>query len=284
MRIQFDCSGCIYRQIELLARQLYADDENRWRFSDALLKLFLEIRPTGICPPQLAEKVFAMVAEASGVDDPFRAEKEKSTLLAQQIYKKYEHADLSFDETLLLAIAGNVIDYGVNPDFKIDEAEKLIDEACKEPYDRAAARDLQRRMDEADSIFYILDNCGEAVLDALLLRRYRDKITLGVRGGAILNDVTRAELAPSGLGDYPVVDTNRRSPGAPLADVGAEFLEHLNTSSLVIAKGQGNLESLCPDFTARPIYHLLRLKCRVVADFLHQPLGTIAIYGRNLDL
>lgn len=282
MRIQYGCSLCIYRQIELLARHLYQEDAARWRFSDALLETFLEMRPKGICPPVLAEKFFAMLADASGVDDPFLAEKDKSTALAHKIHREYAARELSFDETLLLAIGGNIIDFGVNPDFQLDDAEKSIAAALKEPYDRAAASDLQRRMEEAKSIFYILDNCGEAVLDELLLRRYRDKITLGVRGGAILNDVTRREVAASGLGDYPVADTGRRAPGVPSDGIDAEFREKLYASDLVIAKGQGNLESLCPDFTARPIYHLLRLKCQVVSDWIGLPLGSIAIYGRNL--
>ncbi len=282
MRIRYGCSLCIYRQIELLARQLYVDEASRWRFADSLLKTFLEMRPKGICPPQLAERFFAMLADASGIDDPYLTEKDKSTSLAHAIRREYTARELSFDETLLLAIGGNIIDFGVNPDFQLADAEKSIAAALKEPYDRAAAADLKRRMDDAESIFYILDNCGEAVLDELLLRRYRDKITLGVRGGAILNDVTRRELAPSGLGDYPVIDTGRRAPGVPLDDIGAEFREKLQSSDLVIAKGQGNLESLCPDFTARPIYHLLRLKCQVVADWIGLPLGSIAIYGRNL--
>ena len=62
------------------------------------------------------------------------------------------------------------------------------------PLDESAIREFEKHFYRAESIFYMLDNCGEAVLDRLLLEKFSGKITLGVRGGCVLNDITRAEL------------------------------------------------------------------------------------------
>ena len=59
--------------------------------------------------------------------------------------------------------------------------------------------ELKRRMDEAKSILWIFDNCGEAVFDRLLMEPYREKLTLAVRGKPAFNDLTRAELEESGF-------------------------------------------------------------------------------------
>ncbi|MCQ2377775.1 MAG: ARMT1-like domain-containing protein [Victivallaceae bacterium] len=281
MKIPFECSMCIFRQIRDLAQQAGKDSTARWAFADKLLRALLESRDVS-CAPQLAEKHFACLAEATGIPDPFREIKEKSTALAWELRRKMESEKLSFEETLLLAIGGNVIDVGVNPDFKLEDAEKSIRGALTEKFDRDAARDLEKRMDKAKKFFYFLDNCGEAVFDALFIRRYAGKITLGVRGKPILNDITPEELVSSGLGDYPSVDTGRAAPGVIPGECREEFLDAMRSSDLVVAKGQGNYESLCPDFADRPIYHLLRVKCRVIADHLRQPLGSIQIIGRNL--
>ena len=55
----------------------------------------------------------------------------------------------------------------------------------------------------------------------------------------------------------------------------------LSRADLVISKGQGNFESLDEEVT-RPVYFLLRVKCKVVAERLNRPLGSIQIIGRNL--
>ena len=180
-----------------------------------------------------------------------------------------------------LAIGGNIIDYGVNPEFNLLEAEAGIREVFDLPFDREACADLKRRMDQAKSIFYMLDNCGEAVVDRLLMEPYADKLTIGVRGLPVLNDVTRREAKLSGIDFAPIIDTGDCAPGVSLRHSSPEILDALSRADLVISKGQGNFESLDEEFTC-PVYFLLRVKCKVVAERLNRPLGSIQIIGRNL--
>ena len=127
----------------------------------------------------------------------------------------------------------------------------------------------------------MLDNCGEAVFDRLLLERFPGKVILGVRGDFILNDITRHELADSGLGGYEFVDTGDATPGVALKRAKKEFLEAMQSCDMVIAKGQGNFETL--DLYCRPIVHLLRVKCPAVARTLNMPRHSLALVMRNFQ-
>jgi uncharacterized protein with ATP-grasp and redox domains len=188
-----------------------------------------------------------------------------------------------FITRLKLAISGNMIDYGVNPDFDLSKAETMIREVLTLPCDRNAVADLEKRIRNAKKIVYILDNCGEAVLDRLLLETMKEKVTIAVRGKAIINDITRREVALSNLSEFPLIDTGSNAPGAPLKLVSPEFRQALDDADLVIAKGQGNFESLEGDFKSTPIYFLLRAKCPVIQKYLGVSFGTLQIIGKNLD-
>jgi len=203
------------------------------------------------------------------VDDPYAQVKELSTALAQQLYPEMallvEQAADPFAMAVRFAIGGNVIDFGSHPDYDLAQAAGAIRETAVLPVDENMLEKLRERAAEAKEVFYILDNCGEAVLDRLLIDRIgAGKVTLGVRGKPILNDVTRRELAASGLGDLPVIDTGDRAPGVSLRNSAPEFLKKLHRADLVIAKGQGNFESLGDADGMEKIFFLFRVKCPVI--------------------
>ncbi len=283
MRIQFDCNECIFTQLIRMSRELDEDPARRWEFFQDATSLFMKHCRTAT-PPELAAHYFARYAELSGVADPYMEIKDRSTAIAVKLYNELAAQVDSFELRLKLAISGNMIDYGVNPDFDLADAEKFIREAAEMPYDTAAAADLERRINSAQRILYILDNCGEAVFDRLLLETMKDKVTIAVRGGAIINDVTRREVAASGLADFPLLDTGCAAPGVPLPLISADFRQAMEESDLVIAKGQGNFESLEEDFTAAPVYFLFRAKCPVIQKYTGSAPGSIQIIGRYLNL
>ncbi len=288
MLIQFDCCDCIMKQTLQMARDLSPLPEKRWEFFGEFLKIFQKLRGVA-SPPELAAEYFELYAKMSGVEDGFEEIKRRSTELGRALYDELEALCLasgsdSFINRVKLAISGNMIDYGVNPDFDLGCAEKHIREVLELPYDAAALDDLKCRIEKAENILYILDNCGEAVLDRLLLETMKDKVTIGVRGKPIINDITRKELADSALDDFPVIDTGCNAPGAPLRLISPEFRDKMESVDLVIAKGQGNFESLEGFFTARPIYFLFRAKCPVIQKYLDVSFGSLQIQGRNLTV
>jgi uncharacterized protein with ATP-grasp and redox domains len=285
MNLTFDCYECVIKQALLLARDISADDAKQRKIAREMLNYFLD-NAEKIVPPEMALYLFSVFERETKNADPLREIKIKSTRLGIELLEEFRELVNSSEDPLKtvirLSIGGNIIDYGVNPDFQLADAAGEIRKVLDMPYDHAAIDDLADRIRSAKQVFYILDNCGEAVLDRLVLENIPCKTVVGVRGKPIINDVTRTEAEESGITDWEIVDTGVGAPGVLLDKAPAEFLDAIEKSSLVIAKGQGNFESLESTLTGKPLYFLLRVKCKVIAKFLGVEMGSIQIIGRNL--
>ncbi len=284
MKITLECYKCIVNQLTKTLTETMPDDETR----DGLMRDFLRTlveRDAPTTPPDFARYFHRVMRGLTGVDDPFLTEKDRSTELAlallPELREELARRGNSLDNVLRLVIGGNIIDFGATPDFDLAAAGPMLRGMFDLPLDVASVRLLEGEMERARSIFYMLDNCGEAVFDRLLLERFADKVVIGVRGGAILNDISRRELMHSGLEKFRVVDTGDRMPGVSLRTCTPEFAAAMRGADLVISKGQGNYESL--DEYDRPIFYLLRVKCPVVADRLGRPLGALEIRAHNIN-
>ncbi len=284
MDISVECFDCILNQIMPLVRAASPSEQERRALIRRMLRIVAEAEKS-TTPPDIAAAFHREVRTVSGNNDLFRTEKDESTRIALSLYPEMSEivrkSHDPFETALRLAIGGNIIDYGVDPSFDLTHVERKIREVLTLPLDLAAVRTLRRAIDAADSVFYILDNCGEAVFDRLLLEQMPPRVTLGVRGQPILNDVTRREATMSGLDAYPILDTGDLTPGVSAHGTREEFLRAMQKADLVIAKGQGNFETLS-DYP-RPIAHLLRVKCPVVGRIFEAELHSLQVKIRNLD-
>ena len=287
MMIQPGCHHCIEHQLKLLSTAIGKDETTKSIVLDELLSIYRGVADSA-SPPELAALYYEYFERKTGIGDPFRREKAYSTELALRLLPELRRqvdaaGEGAFDRALLFAIGGNIIDYGVNPDFDIDGAERQIRQVLDYEYDRESAAELRRRMESAGDIVYILDNCGEAVIDRLLIERFPGKVTVAVRGRPILNDVTREDAVASGLDFVPIIDNGDGAPGVSLRRSSPEFVRRLRAADMVVAKGQGNFEAMGDDFHDRPAFYLLRTKCDVICDRLGAKMNSIQIIGRNLS-
>lgn len=287
MKVQFDCYKCIFNQIVEMARQSSDDDRQRReilkRFIDKIVQ-----NADDFTPPEMAADFYDIYCAETGIADPYEKVKQLSTELAVKLYpelkKMVAGAADPFETALRLAVGGNVIDFGANPDFQLDDAVRAIRETTALPLDQQMLMQLKDECSRAGNILYILDNCGEAVIDRLLIDVIgKEKITLGVRGKPILNDITVKELAPSGLDDLPVIDTGHRAPGVSLRYAAPEFIKAMKQADLVIAKGQGNFESLNDAAGTGNIYFLFRVKCPVIQQQTGGARGSLQIRKMPLE-
>lgn len=279
MRATLDCISCYVRHAVDLSRMVTTDPERQWQIVHEALERATRI-DFAAPPPALARELHQRVRELCGVADPYRRVKDESTQFALELLPALRHevanAADPFETVVRLVIAGNVIDFGTNRDLRLDQVHGILAEALHQPLDRAAVARLKQAMDEAPHILYLGDNCGEIVFDRLLVERYREKITFAVRGGPILNDATREDAIAAGLTDLvPVIDTGDAAPGVLLEHCSATFREAFAAAPLIIAKGQGNFETL--GSSPRPIIFLLKAKCQVVARDLGVDLGGLVV-------
>ena len=129
-------------------------------------------------------------------------------------------------------------------------------------------------LDEASDVLYLADNAGEIVADQVLIRELGPaRVTVAVRGGPVLNDATMHDARQTGLTSIvPVIDNGSDAPGTLLPDCSPAFRARFASADLVIAKGQGNFESLCD--ADRTVFALFKVKCGVVAEHTGLPVGT----------
>ena len=138
--------------------------------------------------------------------------------------------------------------------------------------------EFRRAVRRATRILYIADNAGEIVFDKLVLEMLpREKVTVAVRGKPVLNDATREDAEAVGVTDLvEVIDTGSDAPGILLEDCSPEFQAAFREADLVLAKGQGNLESLLQG--PKEVFFLLRVKCEIVGRQLGRQTGDLVLY------
>ncbi len=237
-------------------------------------------------PPEIARNITRIAVELSGTEDPYLAEKDASTELAKRLLKGVLESGKvrkdNFESLVRLSAAGNIIDFGVDTEFDFSKAVQSVETAFTKPVDTAAVARLEQAMARARKILFITDNCGEAVFDRMLVELYREKVVLAVRGRPILNDVTRREAKMSGLDAAVsrIIDTGDCTPGISFRHSSPEFLQEFQSADLVIAKGQGNFETLTG--CGRPLAMLFMAKCPAVCREIGAKLYSLQVHTENL--
>ena len=232
-------------------------------------------------PPSMGKRIHSLIREASRNSDPYLAIKERCNRFAHDLMpwarRTIESASDPFECAVRLAIAGNILDFGVQRVFDEESARKIIEGVLHAPIDLDAIRQLHSEVAEAKKILYLGDNAGEIFFDRLLIEQLPcERVTFAVRGAPILNDVTRADAVTCGLTEMVnVIDSGSDAPGTILEDCSVEFRAHFTAADRVIAKGQGNYETLSDEDA--PIWFLLKAKCPVIAQDLRCENGALIV-------
>jgi len=271
-----DCVPCLLRQALEAARNSTDDTAVHERIVREVLAE-LSTSDLSMSPPAVGQRVHRRLRELTGVADPYREAKDRFNQLALDLLpdlrKRVAAAPDPFTAALKMAIAGNVIDLGANSGVTEDDARQAVLQAADEPV-IGDIEALRHDIQDAERILYLGDNCGEIVFDRLFLEQLpHERITFAVRGRPVLNDVTRVDAETAGITDLmPVIDNGSDAPATILSDCSNELREHFAAADLVIAKGQGNFESLSE--APGDIAFLFRAKCSAIAEVVAQPLGS----------
>lgn len=276
MKTSLDCLPCFVRQT-LDASRLASNDialhENIMREMLGWIRSVSFNDP----PPLLASRIHRRLREITGIADIYAAVKKRSTETALRLLPEMEEALHQardpFATAVRLAIAGNVIDFGVGSTVSDAEIRAALFHALDAPLN-GNIKDFIRAVQDARSILYLADNAGEIVFDKLLIRHLDHKhITVAVRGGPILNDATMEDARAIGLDALAdLMDNGSDIPGTVLEECSINFRDCFKTADLIIAKGQGNFETLSE--AAGNIFFLFKVKCEVVARHTGFPVGT----------
>jgi len=220
-------------------------------------------------PPALGQEMHSIIRHVLDDQDPYKKLKIEFNSLLLDYYpklkEKVENAPDPFDFALRLAIAGNVIDFGPNNSFNINDTLKKSE---KVTIATEQIQELREAISAAETLLYLGDNAGEIVLDRLFLETIKHpNVFFAVRGGPIINDITKEDAEQIGINNIAkIISNGDNAPGTILENVSPNFLGIFNKADLIIAKGQGNYESLSG--LDKNIYFLLMVKCDHMANHL----------------
>jgi len=280
MKTYFECIPCFIHQALKAVRLLTDDESVQEDVMRQVLHLAGDMDLTA-SPPAMGRDIHRVIKKITGNPDPFRTIKEQSNRLALKYYpslkERIEQAQDPFEAAVRVAIAGNIIDFA-----KLDRLdEAIIQKAITDSFTAYLSPDhvsaFRQAIADAQHILYLGDNAGEIVFDRLLIEQMPlAKITYAVRGFPVINDVTRQDAVATGLADMvEIIDNGADVPGTILHDCSKAFQEHFQMADLIVAKGQGNYETL--NDVAQNIYFLLKVKCPVVAADTQSDIGALVL-------
>ncbi len=280
MKTYLDCLPCFMNQA-LRAGRIATDDEHKIKkLLDEVGKLIQQI-PMENTPPETGALIYKKVSEITGNDDPYKEIKEKNIEHAMHLYSELKQKVLESDDRLLttirLAVAGNVIDLGVDKEFNIVEDVEIILHQEFAVFDYEL---FKQELKAAKEILYIGDNSGEAVFDKILIEELGKPVIFVVREIPVINDITFKEAEQIGIDKIAkVISSGTTAPGTILKRCNDDFLEKFKNADMIISKGQGNYEGLSG--VNRSIFFLLKAKCPVIAGNIGVKENDIILKGKS---
>ena len=284
MKATPDCVACIYRQALSTARVLSKDPRMHMAMLDRVAMAMRGVSPEATTPAGLSQVVYRIASELSGIRDPYLKIKQETNAAALRLLPDLAGLVRQSPDPLKaacrLAVAGNIIDFGIGDEFLIERDIKpfLQTEFAIDQY-----ADFQRELQPGRRVLYLGDNSGEIVFDRVLIEYLLQagmRPTFVVKSAPIINDVTLDDARQCGLADLvPVIGTGSDDIGIHWGHVSKEFQRAFDEADLVISKGHGNFET-CDDHAGN-FYFLLKAKCHLVANHLGVRFGDLIFQHRS---
>ncbi|MEA2042787.1 MAG: ARMT1-like domain-containing protein [Bacteroidota bacterium] len=276
MKSYLDCTPCFMQQA-LRAGRMSTDNESEIQLILRKTAKYLQTIEQETTPAENSLPVYNIIKEVTGVADPYKKIKAQSIDQALKLLPELRLEVKNSDDPLLtairIAIAGNVIDFGVDKSFNLTEDVQKI---LKQDFAILHYRAFKQELEQAKSVLYIGDNAGETVLDRLLIETISKPVTFVVREKPIINDAVYADAVASGLDESAkIISSGSPAAGTILSLCTDDFVKRFNNADLVISKGQGNYEGLSN--VNRSVFFLLKAKCPVIAKDLNVPEDSIIL-------
>ena len=280
MRIFLDCIPCFVRQALDSARLATDDEQIHEKVVREVLRLAADLDMSQ-SPPAIGQQIHRSIRSLVGQDDPYRRIKNRFNNLALKLYpelrKQIVSSNNRLETAIRLAIAGNIIDFGVDGSVNESDLNKAISESLTADFDSMQLQSFQDAIEQAEGILYLADNAGEIVFDRLLIEQLPyEKVTVVVKGMPVINDAMMEDAVVAGLPRIvEVIDNGSDGPGTILESCSHDFRKRFDDADFLIAKGQGNYETLSD--LDKDIFFVLKAKCPVIARHLGCEIGEMIL-------
>lgn len=285
MRMASNCYPCILDRAKFECDLVFSSEDEKKAAMEELLD-YMAGHKGGVSALVGTERE-NIIKKRSGNFDPYRNLKAESNRVAKDLLPIaedfYEKADDKVEALIRIASAANSMEFGVKGhDFDNGTFSGVFRDTLSEKL-YGDIGELKRRLGSFSKIFYLTDNCGEAVFDLFVidkLGKMGKQVVVGSKSEPVLNDVTREELsvmAKMNRMEIKVIATG---------NVVGTSLEHIEPEArallfdpawLILSKGMGNFETISEyeEQLLGRLTYIMRAKCEPVANVIGVPKGTL---------
>ena len=268
MKVSAECMHCLVkRQADNIKK--YPDEEKKAEYLGKVLGIIANNAAEEPAPVLLSH-IGRLHEEYFG--KPFSFDELKKGYNAMMLEKENEirgkigEAQDPLALALRFAQIGNFIDFGAMDSVDDGKLMEFLEQAETLPLSEDTYAKFTENLKTAKKLVYMTDNCGEVVLDKLLLETIAGiaphvEKTIIVRGEPVLNDATMEDALQVGIEACgKVIPNGTNIAGTYIPWLSAEAKQAMEEADLLISKGQGNFESL--HGCGLNIYYLFLCKCQ----------------------
>jgi hypothetical protein len=282
--------------LHIAGKTLKSEEEKVAFMHELVSRLGPEIK-TDSCAPLLAGIGWSVLLERTGIKDPFRDLKHQFNSLMLSVEERteqmIEESPDPLEASLVASGTANLIDFGafreVNFERVVSSLHECIDTLSLDP---DTYHTFLSSLEKHKKLLIMADNCGEIVLDKILVRQLQRafpgvEITCAMRAAPVLNDATVDDALEVGLDRLcKVVSSGSTIPGFVFENSRGDFRKIYENSPVILSKGGGNFESA--QFQDNRNFFLFIVKCDTFSEKLNVPINTLifqqgrkSLLGRN---
>lgn len=276
-RLHPECIRCMAK-VHLEKCPKDVPEEIKVEYMQKVLKILSEA-PKTYGAPVIVRTIQQMQEEMFGIKTEYAKIKEHYNAVMMQYEKQVlEHMEQSEDPIktgIQYAMIGNYIDFGARITVTEEHLTQLLNTPDRFVIDEKQYAEFTVNLEKARKLVYLTDNCGEIVMDKLLIRQIKNKypdldLTVMVRGTEVINDATMEDAMQVGMGDFvKVIPNGSDIAGTWVEELSEEAQALLDEADMIISKGQGNFETLRK--CGRNIYYIFLCKCELFANIFQVP-------------
>ncbi|MBR5595836.1 MAG: DUF89 family protein [Lachnospiraceae bacterium] len=253
-------------------------EEIKVEYMQKVLKILAEA-PAKYGAPIIVRTIQQLQEEMLGIKQEYaQIKKHYNALMMQYEEQVLEHIVQSEDPIktgIQYAMIGNYIDFGARITVTEEHLTELLNTPERFEVDQKQYEELTMELEKAKKLVYLTDNCGEIVMDKLLIKQIKNKypdldITVMVRGAEVINDATIEDAKQVGLNEIvKVIPNGSDIAGTWIEEISEEAKKELYEADIIISKGQGNFETLRK--CGKNIYYIFLCKCDLFANIFQVP-------------
>ena len=276
-RLHPECISCMTK-IHLDKCPSEMSEDKKVEYMQRVLKVLAEA-PSNYGAPVIVRTINEIQEEMFGIKQDYAEIKKRYNQVMMghegQVTEKLEQSEDSVKAGIQYAMIGNYIDFGARINVNEEQLTELLNDADRFVIDEKQYSELVRDLEKAHKLVYLTDNCGEIVMDKLLIREIRKKypeleVTVLVRGAEVINDATMEDAAQVGLTDMVrVIPNGSDIAGTWMEELSEEAKAVLEDADVILSKGQGNFETLRK--CGMNIYYIFLCKCDLFANTFRVP-------------